>query len=105
MVVSKIDLLKTNDFFEAPLFQPSKHNAFFSLSDFQKSNDYIHDWIAKYDEQFTAMTGVFESSGFFGISALGCNPENNILPTHPRPIRVEDPLLWLLWKNGFIKGK
>ncbi len=42
---------------------------------------------------------------FFGLSALGCNPDelNGTVPI-VAPMRVEDPFLWLLYKNKFIPG-
>lgn len=43
----------------------------------------------------------YPNHGFFGLSALGCNPENNRIP-HVMPRRVEDPFLWLLYRHGLV---
>jgi len=105
---SKIDLLKNNMLKDAPIYQKSRHKGFFSLTDFQSNNDCIRDWVDEYDKQFMAVTPRFTDVAFFGVSALGGNPagaEKKLEFSRPHPIRVEDPLLWLLWKNGFIKGK
>ena len=108
---SKIDLLKTNMLNNAPIYQQSRHKGFFSLADFQSSNVCIQDWIDEYDKDFMSVKGRFKNVAFFGVSALGQNPHGSerILPHNkPHPIRVEDPLLWLLWllgKNKIIKGR
>ena len=47
----------------------------------------------------------FKNYSFFGLSALGSNPHGSNKITKLRPIRVEDPFLWLLYKNNIIKGK
>jgi len=108
VVFSKIDLLKKNILgTDAAIYQQSRHKGIFSLTDFQNNNDCIRDWIAEYDKQFIQSTPVFKESAFFGVSALGQNPdESKKLPHNkPDPIRVEDPFLWLLWKNGVIQGR
>jgi len=105
---SKIDLLKKTNMLENTLvYQQSRHKGFFSLADFQNNSDGIRDWVHECDKHFMSVTGRFTDVAFFGISALGGNPhENKKLPfPEPHPIRVEDPLLWLLWKKGFIKGR
>ena len=103
---SKIDLLKTILGGDAPVFQQSLHNGVFSLADFQNNNDCFRDWIYEYDPQLISATRCFKDAAFFGVSALGGNPDKivNLPFAKPLPIRVEDPLLWLLWKNGFLKG-
>ena len=45
----------------------------------------------------------YKNFGFFGLSALGCNPHGSDKVTAVVPKRVEDPFLWLLYKNGIIK--
>lgn len=46
----------------------------------------------------------FKKYAFFGISALGCMPdENGNLPQKVSPRRVLDPLLWILAENKYIK--
>ncbi len=42
----------------------------------------------------------FKDYAFFAVSALGCNPTGNKLPRGVSPVRVEDPFLWLLNKEG-----
>lgn len=45
----------------------------------------------------------FRDVAFFGVSALGSNPDmNNRVPKF-RPFRVADPFLWVLYKMGMIR--
>lgn len=46
----------------------------------------------------------FETYSYFGLTALGCNPQKTKVIEKVIPLRVEDPFLWLLWKNKLIKG-
>jgi len=38
----------------------------------------------------------FETTAYFGVSALGANPVEGRLPNGVAPHRVEDPILWML---------
>ncbi|WP_040195798.1 hypothetical protein [Candidatus Soleaferrea massiliensis] len=51
-----------------------------------------------------------QNIGYFIVSALGMAPvedtENGYsIPNDPMPIRVEEPVLWLLYKMGYIDGE
>jgi hypothetical protein len=47
----------------------------------------------------------FSTYRFFGLSALGVSPihKNQISPSGIHPLRVEDPMLWLLGQFGHIR--
>ena len=114
IVCSKIDLLMSILGKYPPVFWPSGHNGHFNLDDFRRNSDCIQSWIAEYDMQLMSATKCFKDVAFFGVSALGQNPVmtpradgiyTQTLKSSPQPIRVEDPLLWLLWENGFLKGR
>ena len=57
----------------------------------------------------TAMKANFSNIAYFGVSALGQSPQTAEGAggarkiQKPRPERVEDPFLWLLYKTGVIK--
>ena len=111
---SKVDLLQDVLGNDSPVYQPSRHQGFFNLRDFKNINANIHNWIKKSETKLLGATGVFQDIAFFGISALGCDPIptevapdeiKKKMPYEPRPIRVEDPFLWLLYENNFINGK
>jgi len=111
-VVSKIDLLGEFIFgADSSILQPSRHKGDFDIIDFQNNNDIIEDCIHLHTPHLIQEMSVFKDSAFFGVSALGCNPIPSAtaeggywLPHEPRPIRIEDPFLWLLWKFGIIQG-
>lgn len=44
----------------------------------------------------TQVDNYFSRSKFFGISALGSSPEGGRLVNGLKPLRLEDPILWLL---------
>ena len=46
----------------------------------------------------------YSKYGFFGLSALGCNPHGTSHIPRVLPRRVEDPFLWLLRENGLIRA-
>lgn len=46
----------------------------------------------------------FEDAAYFGVSATGCAPNDKGQFAAINPWRVEDPLLWLLYSLGVIKG-
>jgi hypothetical protein len=46
----------------------------------------------------------YPQHGFFGMTALGCNPHGTNRIPHVLPRRVEDPFLWLLHCHGLIKA-
>ncbi|MDO4587989.1 MAG: hypothetical protein Q4C95_11950 [Planctomycetia bacterium] len=108
VALSKIDMLQDMIGKSSVIFENSRHRGSFNLREFRNINGHIRGWISHFDEEksFLQQTNDFMNAGFFGISALGGNPDaNGFLPFSPRPIRIEDPFLWLLWKNNFIQGK
>ena len=44
----------------------------------------------------------YQRFGFFGVTALGCNPHGDQKVPRVLPRRVEDPFLWLLHCHGLI---
>lgn len=117
LAVSKIDslvfdsidypLLFEND---SPIFEESCHNGYLDNGDFTRINSFMHDWILEADEDIITKSDAFKEVAFFGFSALGKQTQSNgnaarTLVCTPRPCRVLDPFLWILWKNGLIPSK
>ena len=64
----------------------------------------IIPFLLKQSEDSAQLLKQFSNYAFFGLSALGDNPDNsNKLARQPEPIRVLDPLLWLLAMEKKIK--
>ena len=61
----------------------------------------VQEWYG--GELLNLLKGNFTDYAFFGVSALGSDPDINRKIPQFRPYRVEDPFLWLLWKNKIMK--
>ncbi len=77
----------------------------FVQSDFESVNidlgDMLENWLA---DELTQAMKQFEKFSFFGVSALGDVPNDMKLSgSQIKPLRVLDPLLWLLAENNYIK--
>ncbi len=104
---SKIDAIDSMLDPSSCLKYPGKHADRFDLGDFEDVNGEMESLISAWengDEMINLLRHNFKTYAFFGLSALGCNPHGTAkLPRKPRPCRVEDPFLWLLWKKRMIK--
>ena len=82
----------------------SEHSAkkAFVMSDFQNTNIEIKELLDTYLCEITQLIDEFSSNAFFGVSALGQNPIDGKLSDDPKPLRVLDPLLWLLAEKKYI---
>ena len=76
----------------------------FVQSDFESVNielrDMLENWLA---DELVQYMKTFEKFSFFGVSALGDVPNDMKLSSSGiHPLRVLDPLLWLLAENKYI---
>ncbi|HET8797000.1 MAG TPA: hypothetical protein VFO89_04900, partial [Thermoanaerobaculia bacterium] len=83
----------------------SHHDKAFDVQDFQAVNG---EMMALLDDWGGAglvhqVRSRYPSHGFFGLSALGCNPHATRQIPRVAPQRVEDPFLWLLAENKLIR--
>lgn len=107
LVFSKIDALEELLSDNPELFKSGNHNGFYNLTDAENICTLIESFMNEWGcNAFLRMVKAhFKTYSFFGISALGSNPHGSNTIPKLRPTRVEDPFLWLLYKNGIIKGK
>lgn len=72
-----------------------------------QDTDAAFEWLVadKVPKLFTEVTNHFHDYAFFGVSATGCNADANGHFSRVVPQRVEDPLLWLLFRLGVIDGR
>lgn len=70
---------------------------------YNELNDRLYDaMLMNSSNGIFAQTGNYEMSRFFAFSAVsGELIEDGVLKGRPFPQRIEDPLLWLLAKNGY----
>ena len=106
-VLSKIDMLLPILNPGSALFRTGEHFGYFNLSDAQTVHteiwNYLQTWMgAGFPSRVE--TG-FETHHYFGVSSLGRPPSDQGKLESISSIRIEDPLLWLLYKFGLISGK
>jgi len=91
-----------------PQFQlhaTANHDKGFDMGDFEAINIEMMSLLDQWNGQdiiHLAQTR-YTKHGFFGLSALGCNPHDTSKIPSVIPRRVEDPFLWLLAQNRIIK--
>jgi len=102
---SKFDAVKplVDDQFQ--LNAAARHVGGFDVLDFQAINSemmaLLEDWGGRH--LVHQVQTQYVKYGFFGLSALGCNPHGTNKIPGVLPRRVEDPFLWLLAENGLIR--
>ncbi|HEY0158241.1 MAG TPA: hypothetical protein VGF28_13245 [Thermoanaerobaculia bacterium] len=89
------------------LNRTASRGAFFDLIDFEQVHSEMQSlgnrWIGVGLETFLHQR--FSKYAYFGISALGHAPRNGLLSDGIAPMRIEDPLLWLLYELNVLAGK
>jgi len=91
-----------------PQFQlhaSANHEKGFDMDDFDAINGEMMSLLEQWNGQdIIQLTQTrYAQYGFFGLSALGCNPHDTKKIPSVMPRRVEDPFLWLLAQNKIIK--
>jgi hypothetical protein len=73
------------------------------LSDMARVDNQLRDWCERNTKDFWGVAShAFRKIRFCGSSALGAAPIGVSLPFAPIPVRVFDPLLWIMIEHGFI---
>jgi len=109
LVFTKIDVLEQYNILpaESCLREESLHikQGKFVMSDFENTNIHVRALVENWlDDDIRTVINQFKHHSFFGVSALGKNPNGTQLAwggIHPR--RVLDPLLWLLAEKNYIQ--
>ncbi|MBE6385492.1 MAG: hypothetical protein E7048_07495 [Lentisphaerae bacterium] len=90
------------------LSEETLHRGVFNETEFTEIDGLMRSWVEEVDISagIIPQSQQFKKTGFFGFSALGCNPRssNGNLEHDPKPNRVEDPFLWILKQCGVIKS-
>ncbi len=101
---TKTDMLKNIVDPESPILRDSRHQGGFNDGDCQECSkeveQYLHDWGCS--DLPDLVRSRFQDCQFFAVSALGHMPGQNSCLGMISPRRIADPLLWLLWKRGYI---
>lgn len=73
----------------------------YDKENFDQINAELEEYVRRaVGTEFIQTVRGFRNYGFFAVSALGCNPTGSTLPRGVSPMRVEDPFIWLLNKEG-----
>ena len=104
---SKVDAIKSLLDVTSSLQNESRHTEtnMFNIADFEAVNSEMRSLVQAWTEgNLTNLLQLnYQNHAYFGLSALGHAPKGKLETIEP--YRVEDPFLWLLWKNNIIKGK
>jgi hypothetical protein len=107
LAFSKFDEIRRLIHPASPLHKASNHRGYFDELDGEQVSDsmrrHVVEWIG--DGLDSLVEDNFDNFAYFGLSALGSAPENGSLSKGVVPLRVEDPLLWILHKLKVIPGK
>ncbi len=105
IVLSKTDALGPTVGEHSPLLRRHEHPGLYDEADGAHVHDEVHAWLQRwYGVEYAAIVANnFSRYRYFGVSALGTPPQGEILSTGGvHPLRVEDPLLWLLAEFSLI---
>lgn len=103
---SKADLLAPYVHPSSAIRKDSRHENGFNLKRCNNLSEEVMGFIKEYDGEklVNLANNKFKTSCFFAVSALGQMPNTDLQINRVAPKNVADPLLWLLWKNGYIPG-
>lgn len=120
LAYSKSDMLRNIGLDEiqenSNIFRDIKYsgNRGFMLDEFRNIDFEVENLTRKYSETlYQTVRDKFAVRGFFAFSALGSGTERkklddgrqiNVLKQHVQPIRLEEPMMWILYKWGLIEG-
>jgi len=88
------------------LLADSDHRSGYDIQDFEAVNSEMQALVREWSDQpiVHEVQTRFKNFGFFGLSALGCNPHEDRIP-RVLPRRVEDPFLWLLHQERLVSSR
>ncbi len=101
---SKFDAVEPLVDSQLQLHAEPNHFAGYDHADFDAVNAEMQSLLMEWDDQ-TILQQVmtrYKRFGYFGLSALGCNPQADRKIPRVLPRRVEDPFLWLLHEHGLV---
>lgn len=103
-VFSKSDLLRGLVHKTSRILRDSRHEGGFNIADCRRLSEEVVECVREWDSpQLVDLADrKFRSYSFFAVSALGQLPKDSLEIDRVSPLNVADPLLWLLWKRGYI---
>jgi hypothetical protein len=104
--LAKSDLLRGIVHPSALLLREGRHDGGFNLPECQRLSAEVMECVREWDspQLVDLAEKSFRSFSFFAFSALGELPDQDLRIQSVSPLRVADPLLWLLWRRGYIRA-
>lgn len=104
--LSKSDMLQGLVYSGSSILRDSVHRGGLNVEDCEQVSAEVMSSIKSWDSpQLVHMAEAhFSKYCFFAVSALGSLPDETLRLTSLSPRRLADPLLWLLWKRGYLRG-
>jgi GTPase SAR1 family protein len=107
VALSKIDELRASMERQSALHRTREPVGALDLDDREAVDEQVrallHQWQAGMIDRYLSQQ--YDDYALFGLSALGDVPEGDaVAPSGIRPYRVEDPLLWLLYRFKMLDG-
>lgn len=101
---SKSDDLKGIVHPSSMILRDSHHEDGFNADDCGRLSEEVEECIREWDgpNLIGLAQRKFRSYSFFALSALGQCPDKDLRIHNVSPVRIADPLLWLLWKQGYL---
>ena len=101
--LSKCDMLDGILDRSSLILKDSRHEGGFNLSDCTRLSHEVRERIREWDNQLCHQAEKFRSTCYFAFSSLGELPDENMRIGSVSPCRIADPLLWVLWRLGYIR--
>lgn len=104
--LSKSDMLRPMLHAGSGVLKDSVHRGGFDLEDCQRVSNEVMECVKRWDspQLVDLARGHFARFCFFAVSALGGLPDEQFRLRSLSPLRVADPLLWLLHERGYIQA-
>lgn len=104
-VFTKCDMFRNTDIVDksSPILRDATHKRGFNSADCEMVSKEVRQLIKDGESQYLLkLSEAFSHSAFFAVSALGETPDERLRLRSIQPLRVADPLLWMLWQRGYI---
>lgn len=108
VILPKLDVLTSLLSRSSPLLRSSMHyeeKGYARQEGFdvhEELGGLLHEWGQQ--EFLYHLAANFENYQLFAVSAFGNNPDEYGRFYHPKPVRIEDPFLWMLAQMGVIRA-
>lgn len=104
-VLTKSDMLEGVLPDDSLVFKDPRHDRGFNETECRQVSEEIREFLRTHQclDLISKADNAFSNTSFFGISALGALPEEDLGIRELRPSRVADPLFWILQQLGHIR--